>query len=82
MELIERDHFLEILENGFKKVAEGEGHSFFVMGEAGIGKTSIIKSFLKVVEEESLQYIGACDFLFTPRPLAPLYDLAMQMNEE
>ena len=34
------------------------------------------------VEDESIQYAGACDSLFTPRPLAPLYDLALQIKEE
>ena len=53
----------------------------FIMGEAGIGKTSLVKTFLKKTEDESIQYIGACDSLFTPRPLGPLYDLALQINE-
>jgi DNA-binding CsgD family transcriptional regulator len=82
MELIERDDFLTSLRGGFKKAASGEGHCFFIMGEAGIGKTSLVKTFLKEVADESIEYVGACDSLFTPRPLAPLYDLALQINEE
>ena len=81
MELIERDNFLSALNSGFTEAALGEGHCFFVMGEAGIGKTSLVKAFLKKIEDESIQYIGACDSLFTPRPLGPLYDLALQINE-
>jgi DNA-binding CsgD family transcriptional regulator len=80
-ELIERDNFLSALDSGFREAASGEGYSFFIMGEAGIGKTSLVKAFLKKTEEESIQYIGACDSLFTPRPLGPLYDLALQINE-
>ena len=80
-ELIERDDFLFSLRSGFKKASSGEGHCFFVIGEAGIGKTSLVKTFLKEIEDESIQYIGACDSLFTPRPLAPLYDLALQIDE-
>ena len=82
MELIERDNFLFSLNNGFKEAALGEGYCFFIMGEAGIGKTSLVKAFLKKTEGESVQYVGACDSLFTPRPLGPLYDLALQMNED
>jgi len=82
MELIERDNFLSSLNSGFKEAAAGEGYCFFIMGEAGIGKTSLVKAFLKKTEDESVQYIGACDSLFTPRPLGPLYDLALQMNED
>jgi len=81
MELIERDNFLSALNSGFSGAASGEGYCFFVMGEAGIGKTSLVKAFLKKTEDESIQYIGACDSLFTPRPLGPLYDLALQINE-
>ena len=82
MELIERDDFLASLHNGFRKAAAAEGHCFFIVGEAGIGKTSLVKTFLKEIEDDSIEYIGACDSLFTPRPLAPLYDLALQINED
>src|SRR5689334_23052870 len=82
MELIERDNFLSALDSGFREAAAGEGYCFFIMGEAGIGKTSLVKAFLKKTEGESVQYVGACDSLFTPRPLGPLYDLALQMNED
>jgi DNA-binding CsgD family transcriptional regulator len=82
MELIERDEFLRSLDDGFRKAATGEGHCFFIMGEAGIGKTSLVKTFLHSIKDESIQYVGACDSLFTPRPLAPLYDLALQMSDE
>lgn len=82
MELIEREEFLSALNRGFKNASLGEGHCFFIKGEAGIGKTFLVKTFLKEIEDESVQYIGACDSLFTPRPLAPLYDLALQINED
>ena len=82
MELIERDDFLASLHNGFRKAAAAEGHCFFIIGEAGIGKTSLVKVFLKEIEDDCIEYIGACDSLFTPRPLAPLYDLALQINED
>ena len=82
MELIERDDFLDLLHSRFKKITSGEGHCFFIMGEPGIGKTSLVKVFLNQVENDSIQYVGACDSLFTPRPLAPLYDLALQLKED
>jgi predicted ATPase len=82
IELIERDNFLSSLNSGFRAAASGEGYCFFIVGEAGMGKTSLVKAFLKKTEDESVQYIGACDSLFTPRPLGPLYDLALQINED
>ena len=82
MELIERDGFLEILQTQFKNIATGEGHCVFVSGEAGIGKTSLVKAFCKEHKDDCNIYQGACDALFTPRPLAPLYDIIWQVNGE
>jgi DNA-binding CsgD family transcriptional regulator len=81
MELIERDGFLELLRSRFKTIAESEGHCVFVTGEAGIGKTSLMKAFCKEIKDECTVYQGACDALFTPRPLAPLYDIIWQVNK-
>ena len=44
-ELIERAEFLSSLQMKFESVAEGEGHCVLLSGEAGIGKTSLIKVF-------------------------------------
>ncbi len=82
MELIERDGFLAMLQTKFKNIAEGEGHCIFVSGEAGIGKTSLVKAFREEKKGDCLIYQGACDALFTPRPLAPLYDIMWQVNSE
>jgi DNA-binding CsgD family transcriptional regulator len=82
MELIERDMFLSLLQKQFTTVAAGEGHCFFVSGEAGIGKTSLVKAFCKQQKEDANIYQGACDALFTPRPLAPLYDIIWQVNKD
>jgi DNA-binding CsgD family transcriptional regulator/tetratricopeptide (TPR) repeat protein len=78
MELIERTGFLELLQSHFENIEE-EGHCVFVSGEAGIGKTSLIKAFCKEQGNCTI-YQGACDALFTPRPLAPLYDIIWQVH--
>jgi DNA-binding CsgD family transcriptional regulator len=82
MKLIERDNFLAAMNYRFKQAVSGEGHCFFIAGEAGIGKTSLVRTFLKEIEDKSIVYTGACDALFTPRPLAPLYDIALQINAD
>ena len=64
MELIERDGFLALLQKKFSIVAEGEGHCVFVSGEAGIGKTSLVKAFCKQQRDDCTIYQGACDALF------------------
>jgi DNA-binding CsgD family transcriptional regulator len=82
MELIERAAFLAVLQSKLEIVAEGEGHCVFVSGEAGIGKTSLIKTFSKELKPDCHIYQGTCDALFTPRPLAPLYDILLQMRND
>jgi DNA-binding CsgD family transcriptional regulator len=82
MELIERAGVLALLQNRLNNVAQGDGHCLFVSGDAGIGKTSLVKTFCKQQQEDCLIYQGACDALFTPRPLAPLYDIIWQMRSD
>src|SRR3954451_23208175 len=82
MELIERDGVLAFLQTQFKSVTEGEGRCVFVSGEAGIGKTALVKAFCKQQQGYYTIYQGACDTLFTPRPLAPLYDILLQVNSD
>jgi DNA-binding CsgD family transcriptional regulator len=80
MELVERDGFLSLLQAKHAAVAAGEGHCVFVSGEAGIGKTSLVKTFCSSLKDKSRVYQGTCDALFTPRPLAPLYDVLSQRH--
>jgi predicted ATPase len=82
MDLIERADFLAVLQAKFAAIAEGEGHCVFVSGEAGIGKTSLIRAFCKEHKDDCNIYQGSCDALFTARPLAPLYDILWQVNSE
>ncbi|MGH8316277.1 MAG: ATP-binding protein, partial [Steroidobacterales bacterium] len=48
-----------------------------VGGEAGVGKTALLQDFARQVSKVRILW-GACDALFTPRPLAPLHDIARQ----
>ena len=82
MELIERDSVFELLQAKFQNIEEGEGHCAFISGEAGMGKTSVVKAFCKKHKGDCTVYTGACDALFTPRPLAPLYDIIWQVNNK
>ncbi len=82
MELIERDDFLSVMQKTFDEVITGDGHCILISGEAGIGKTSLIRAFSKKNKEDCQIYLGACDALFTPRPLAPIYDIALQISND
>jgi DNA-binding CsgD family transcriptional regulator len=82
MELIERAGFLTTLQTLYENVSGGEGHCVLLSGEAGIGKTSLVKAFVREREGDCHIFQGTCDALFTPRPLAPLYDIAFQMQTD
>ena len=82
MRLIERQSYIDSLKEQFSKIADGEGHCIFVCGESGIGKTSLLKAFTKDLKKDYQVYEGTCDALFTPRPLAPLYDIAWQIRHD
>jgi DNA-binding CsgD family transcriptional regulator/tetratricopeptide (TPR) repeat protein len=77
MELLERERYLADLTAWFGAAAEREGCIALVRGEAGIGKTVLLQEFSKRQRETRVLW-GACDALFTPRPLAPLHDIARQ----
>src|SRR6185437_16118001 len=79
MELIERAGPLTLLQSKFDAIADGEGHCVLVNGEAGIGKTALIRAFCQQQKSAASIYLGTCDALFTPRPLAPLYDIIWQI---
>lgn len=75
MELVERDAVLQALEDRLHSIARGSGHTVLIAGEAGIGKTSVLKTLADRRGQANLWW-GACDALQTPHPLAPLHDIA------
>lgn len=83
MELIERAAFLNTLRLQFQNIiTREEGHCMFISGEAGIGKTSLLKAFCRDIKTRCNIYQGICDALFTPRPMAPLYDIFIQLGND
>ena len=78
MELLEREQFLTELEAILTEIAAGPGRFVLVSGEAGIGKTALVERFVEEKKLHARVLWGACDALFTPRPLGPLYDIAQQ----
>jgi DNA-directed RNA polymerase specialized sigma24 family protein len=47
-----------------------------VSGEAGIGKTSLVRAFVEEASGSARVLVGACDDLVTPRTLGPFRDMA------
>ncbi|HEY0681297.1 MAG TPA: AAA family ATPase [Steroidobacter sp.] len=82
MKLLERDELLTSLQVLLRNAAAGQGALLFLEGEAGIGKTSLLKSFADSQRAHQPVYWGACDALQAPRPLGPLFDIAAQIEGE
>lgn len=78
--LIERDGPLESLLDAARHAAAGHGSIVLVSGEAGIGKTSLLNEFSHRVGTSCRLLWGGCEALFTPRPLAPLQDMARLLD--
>ena len=76
MELLERDTFLADLERLLADAAAGRGRLVFVGGEAGVGKTAFVARVAESARKTARVLVGACDPMSTPRPLAPVLDIA------
>ncbi len=77
MELLERERCFADLAEWLRISGERGGCLALVAGEAGIGKTVLLQEFSHLQRDTRVLW-GACDALFTPRPLAPLHDIARQ----
>ena len=73
--LVERDAPLATLSKRLASVAGDKGHTVLVGGEAGVGKTSLLKA-IAATQARADVWWGNCDALQTPHPLAPLHDIA------
>ena len=80
MDLLERADFFQQLQDTLAEVIGGHGRVALVSGEAGIGKTSLVEQFTETERHRCRVLWGGCDALFTPRPLGPLHDIAVQIR--
>jgi DNA-binding CsgD family transcriptional regulator/tetratricopeptide (TPR) repeat protein len=78
--LLERAADLEILESALTAAGHGSGSVVLVSGEAGIGKTRLVRSFSQSHRDDARILWGACDDLSTPRTLGPFRDIALQVD--
>lgn len=74
--LLEREAVLDGLRRALADALAGRGRLVLVAGEAGVGKTAAVRHFCDEVSASTRVLWGACDALFTPRPLGPFVDIA------
>lgn len=80
MQLLEREAGLHTLDAALHSAIAGNGRVVLISGEAGIGKTALVERFVQEQKHCARVLWGACDALFTPRPLGPLHDMAAQLQ--
>jgi ATP/maltotriose-dependent transcriptional regulator MalT len=76
LDLLERSQHLAVLGDLLAIVlSSGQGRLVMVRGEAGVGKTEVVRRFCEQQPAARILW-GACDALFTPRALGPFVDVA------
>jgi DNA-binding CsgD family transcriptional regulator/tetratricopeptide (TPR) repeat protein len=81
-DLLERDGELALLAQALADVEGGGGRVLLFGGEAGIGKTALLRRFCDRDVAGARVLWGASERLFTPRALGPFLDAAEQAGEE
>jgi DNA-binding CsgD family transcriptional regulator/tetratricopeptide (TPR) repeat protein len=82
LDLLERGPVLLELSRYLAEADKGHGRLVFVGGEAGVGKTWLVRRFAELIRERTLLLIGSCDPLSTPRPLGPLLDIVDMLDDQ
>jgi len=79
--VLEREHELELLAEALDAAQTGRGSLIFVLGEAGVGKTTLVRKFIENCAAGTA-LIGTCDPLQTPRALGPLFEVAASLGHD
>ncbi|MBX6751749.1 MAG: AAA family ATPase [Micromonosporaceae bacterium] len=79
MALLERASALAALAEYAAQARQGQGRLVFISGEAGVGKSALVEQLAQDLPDARFVW-GACDGLFTPRPLGPLLDIAEHLG--
>ena len=70
--MLERERELAELGAAAKEAKSGAGSVVLIVGEAGIGKSSLVKAIRSVLPAEGRLLVGYCDDLATPRGPRPV----------
>ncbi|WP_328745112.1 AAA family ATPase [Streptomyces sp. NBC_00285] len=80
--ILEREPELARLASAAREAADGAGSVVLVLGEAGIGKSSLVKALPDHLPHDMRVLVGECDDLATRRPLGPFRDLIGSVGRE
>ena len=78
--LVERAQLIETLTGLQDDALAGSGRLALVQGEAGVGKSALVREWSGAASRRGRLLWGACDPLTSPRPLGPLVDVAPYLD--
>ena len=78
--LVERSHLVDALNGLHGDALAGSGRLALVHGEAGAGKSALVRAWGAALPSTTTLLVGACDPLSSPRPLGPLVDVAPHLD--
>jgi len=81
-QLVERDEALATLRRSLDEEATVGGRIVLIRGEAGIGKTALVKAFVEESPSDVDVLWGFCDGVSTPQPYGPFADMADGLGAE
>ena len=82
MEIFDREPELAQLAAALERVSRGDGLVIALLGEAGIGKSSLARKFVAPLDQNVRVLRGYCDDLGIAEPLGVLRDLAREAGIE
>ena len=80
--LVERADLLATLGGLHEEALAGSGRLVLVNGEAGVGKSALVREWAADAGARAWVLWGACDPLSSPRPLGPLVDVAPHLDPQ
>jgi len=79
--LLEREAVLDGFRSALEDARKGHGRLVLLAGEAGVGKSTVVRAFCDEVRSSARVLWGGCEPLFTPSPLGPFLDIAQEDAE-
>jgi DNA-binding CsgD family transcriptional regulator/tetratricopeptide (TPR) repeat protein len=73
--ILERDRELSVLTNLMAELRTSGGKAVLLRGEAGIGKSTLVRAFIESQADAARVHLGSCDDLLIPQALGPFWDI-------
>ena len=80
--LLERDSLLDVLDRLVEETVHGRGHLVFLGGEAGVGKTTVVRALSERATGRVEVRVGQCDNVAASAALGPLVDALPEMADD